>query len=304
MNSHLPVGRLAQALESMSRESAWFAIVTTTALLTWANGRFADAGLAPLYIPVICAACWSLGERAGYFVALVCAVTAIMPHLPLSDSSPLALGVRVTVRVATYLFVAATIASFRRSFDRQRHLALRDRMTGALNGETFQAFFKETLDTAREDQGTLLLAILDLDDFKAINNEHGHAAGDTVLRTFARGARELVRRDDAFGRLGGDEFVLLLRVRPDDAGESFARTLHGRVSAVLSAGEYPVTCSMGALIIRPDNAQNAASLMNAVDQIMYRAKRGGKNAVEIGWTEHAQGPQASELPFNTREQTA
>tara|TARA_B110001454_G_scaffold205913_1_gene215889 strand:+ start:197 stop:382 length:186 start_codon:yes stop_codon:yes gene_type:complete len=61
---------------------------------------------------------------------------------------------------------------------------------------------------------------------------------------------------------------------------------------------------MGALIIRPDNAQNAASLMNAVDQIMYRAKRGGKNAVEIGWAEHAQGLQTRELPFNTREQTA
>jgi diguanylate cyclase (GGDEF)-like protein len=304
VDSHLPVGRLAQALESMSRESAWVAIVATTALLTWANSRFPDAGLAPLYIPAICAACWSLGERAGYFVALVCAVSAIMPHLPMSDSSPLALAVRTTVRVGTYLFVAATIASFRRSFDRQRHLALRDRMTGALNGETFHSYLEETLDAAREDQGILLLAILDLDDFKAINNQHGHAAGDTVLRTFARGARELVRRDDAFGRIGGDEFVLLLRVRPSDAGESFARTLHGRVSVVLATGEYPVTCSMGALIIQPDNGQNAASLMNAVDQIMYRAKRGGKNAVEIGWAERAQEIKTREMPLSTREQIA
>lgn len=281
MNSHLPVGRLAEMLETLSRERAWFVVLCITAALTWADTHFPGAGLAPLYIPIICIACWSLGERAGYFVALICAFTAVMPHLAKPDASSVALAVRVTVRVGTYLFVAGTIASFRRSFDRQRHLALRDRMTGALNSETFHARLADTLAATRNCDQTFLLALLDLDDFKAINNEHGHAAGDNTLRTFARGAAEMVRRQDLFGRIGGDEFAVLLQLHPTDAGNGFAQGLHARLSAVLASGAVPVTCSMGALVIPPGSEESAASLMNAVDQIMYQAKRSGKNAIRI-----------------------
>lgn len=304
MNSHLPVGRLAEALEAMPRERAWLFVVSATAALSFADSRFPDAGLAPLYIPIICAACWALGERAGYFVALICAFTAVMPHIGVPASSATALAVRVTVRIGTYLFVAGAIMSFRRAFDRQQHLAHVDRMTGALDNENFHLRLTGALHAARQSRETLLLAILDLDDFKAVNNRYGHAAGDRVLRTFARGAAQMVRRQDVFGRIGGDEFALLLRVHPADAGESFARILHERVSAVLAASERPVTCSMGALVIPPHVERDAPTLMNAVDQIMYEAKRSGKNAIHIGSAESLSHQPGHVAPLPFREQTA
>lgn len=283
MHSHLPAGRLAEQLESLSRARAWLVVLAAIVGLALADSQFRGIGLAPLYIPVVCAACWTLGARAGFLVALPTALLAVVPHLAdeARHSLPV-LGVRAGVRIATYMFVAAIVASFRRSFDRERFLALRDRMTGALNKEAFRERVIATLDAAARANGMLLLAILDLDDFKTVNNAHGHAAGDAVLRAFAQGAAAIVRREDAFGRIGGDEFAFLIPVHSADEGHRLAAMLHARLSAVLAGAVHPVTCSMGALVIPPDASRDEATMMHSVDQLMYAVKRAGKNAVEIG----------------------
>ena len=227
-----------------------------------------------------------------------------MPHLAdAADHSFLALAVRVAVCLATFLFVAAIIASFRRSFDREHYLALRDRMTGALNKEIFHQHARAALDTAARSGQTLLLAILDLDDFKAVNNAYGHAGGDAVLRAFAQGAAEIIRREDDFGRVGGDEFAFLLPVHSAEEGHQLAARLHARLSAVLAAAVHPVTCSMGALVIPPDVPRDEATMMHAVDQLMYVVKNAGKNAVEIG--EAGAPPSLAAVPLRQlREQIA
>jgi hypothetical protein len=81
VSSHLPVGRLADRRHSLPRERAWFAILLSVTALALANAHFPRIGLAPLYIPIVCAACWALGGRAGYLVAIVAAVLAVVPHL-------------------------------------------------------------------------------------------------------------------------------------------------------------------------------------------------------------------------------
>ncbi|WP_233420128.1 GGDEF domain-containing protein [Sphingomonas paucimobilis] len=216
-------------------------------------------------------------------MAIVAAVLAVVPHLAeLPGLSPALLGARIAVRAVTYVIVAAIVLSFRRSFDREHHLAVRDRMTDALNKETFRERVIHRLDLAVPARHSFLLAILDLDDFKGINNRHGHVAGDEVLRAFAQGARKTIRREDDFGRIGGDEFAFLLPVHSAEEGVYFARLLHKRLSSVLADTPHPVTCSMGALLISPDTPRDEPSLMHAVDQLMYAVKRAGKNAVEIG----------------------
>src|SRR3546814_3348867 len=99
MNSHLPVGRLAEHLESLSRERAWFAIVAATTGVAAANFSFPAIGFAPLYMPVICGACWALGAREGYFVATVTAFLTAVPalHAP-PELPPALLALRVAVR--------------------------------------------------------------------------------------------------------------------------------------------------------------------------------------------------------------
>jgi len=154
-------------------------------------------------------------------------------------------------------------------------------MTGMLNKEVFDNRLRQGIRDAAHTGQTLLLVILDLDDFKAVNNRHGHQAGDEVLRTFAKGASSIMRREDLIGRIGGDEFGLLVRVPSIAEGQGFARDIHARLTAVLSEGRYPVTCSMGAVLIPPDAPHDADALMRLTDRAMYRAKHAGKDDVEI-----------------------
>src|SRR3546814_15088982 len=89
-------------------------------------------------MPVICGACWALGAREGYFVATVTAFLTAVPalHAP-PELPPALLALRVAVPVAAFLFIAAAVTSFRRSYDRESFNAHRDRMTGTLNKEVF-----------------------------------------------------------------------------------------------------------------------------------------------------------------------
>ena len=305
MNSHLPVGRLAEHLESLSRERAWFAIVAATTGVAAANFSFPAIGFAPLYMPVICGACWALGAREGYFVATVTAFLTAVPalHAP-PELPPALLALRVAVPVAAFLFIAAAVTSFRRSYDRELFNAHRDRMTGTLNKEDFHRRCAQGIEDARHTRRTLLLVLLDLDDFKAANDRAGHLAGDEILRAFAKGVSAIMRREDLIGRIGGDEFALLVRVPSIAEGQGIARDIHARLSAVLAQSRYPVTCSMGALLIPPEVPRTISELIHAADQAMYRAKRGGKNAVEIDDGTEPQGAAILPIAMQRREGVA
>lgn len=282
MNSHLPVGRLAERLEALSREQVWLAIVIVTAGIAFVDRALPGVGFAPVYMTVICAACWRLGPRSGYFVAVVAAFLAVAPSLETAPAVPPALlAMRITVRIVMFLFIAATITSFRYSYDRELFHAHQDRMTGTLNKEVFQRRSAKVIEDAKHTDQVLLLIILDLDDFKAVNSREGHRAGDEVLRAFAKGVSSIMRREDLIGRIGGDEFALLVRVPSMTEGQVFALELHRRLSAVLTSSPHPVTCSMGALLVPPEDARSASELMHAADLAMYRAKQIGKNAIEI-----------------------
>nr|WP_087573458.1 MULTISPECIES: GGDEF domain-containing protein [unclassified Sphingomonas]AJW29637.1 diguanylate cyclase/phosphodiesterase with PAS/PAC sensor(s) [Sphingomonas sp. JE1] len=289
MNSLLPGGRLAGRLEALPREQIWLGITAALASIASLDCILPIAGFASLYIPVICGACWGLGARAGYLVAAIAALLSVTPALAVSAVAPDIVAMRTAIRIAIFLFLAATIASFRRSYDRELFLADRDRMTGTLNKEVFHRRCNRSIQDAAHSRHTLLLIILDLDDFKAVNNHGGHQAGDEVIRHFAEGASAIMRREDLIGRIGGDEFSLLVRVPSVAEGWTFARNVHKRLSAVLAESRYPVTCSMGALLIPGDLPRNASELMHAADLAMYRAKKAGKNAVEIARADVSRG---------------
>jgi diguanylate cyclase (GGDEF)-like protein len=134
----------------------------------------------------------------------------------------------------------------------------------------------------------LTLVLADLDDFKSINDAHGHAVGDDVLRAFAAVLRATVRDSDLAGRWGGEEFLLLL---PGTDGEGGAQ-LSDRVRRAFSersflgknGSVFTVTCSFG--VAQHSLAGEERELFAAADRALYRAKRRGKNCVEVN--EHAE----------------
>jgi diguanylate cyclase (GGDEF)-like protein len=160
--------------------------------------------------------------------------------------------------------------------------AIRDGLTGASNRTYFLDQLRKEVSASIRHGHALSLALLDLDHFKAINDQHGHAAGDLVLRHFARTVNTLIRSEDTFGRIGGEEFALMLRHCPeheairvmDRVRESVEHLdlMHGDTRVV-------VTVSIGIASLQPETATSDVTLMEQADKAMYRAKKAGRNRV-------------------------
>lgn len=131
--------------------------------------------------------------------------------------------------------------------------------------------------------------MLDIDHFKAINDKHGHPAGDEVLRVVASRLRSAIRKSDAVGRYGGEEFLVIL----PDADLATAAQISERIrqevaSSPVSFGELtiPVTCSIGYSIVQNAVQDAISALIGRADNALYRAKSSGRNRVEVGAASH------------------
>jgi diguanylate cyclase (GGDEF)-like protein len=182
--------------------------------------------------------------------------------------------------LASHAAIALENARLRRIVERQ---ALVDGLTGIANRRQCEDALVAEIARAERLDSTLTLVLADLDDFKAVNDAHGHAVGDDVLRTFADVLRSTVRDTDLAGRWGGEEFLLLLpgaeavgaAQLADRVREAFAeRSSIGRDGEIVT-----VTCSFGVAQYRPGDTQR--ELFGAADRALYQAKRAGKNRVEI-----------------------
>ncbi|MDR2186541.1 MAG: diguanylate cyclase [Azonexus sp.] len=165
--------------------------------------------------------------------------------------------------------------------ERLRRLAYQDVVTGLTNRATFKELTEHTMRIAQRQDTALGLLFLDLDGFKAVNDQHGHAAGDRVLNAVAARMLERLRQSDIACRLGGDEFAVLLS-EPGDAAttEQIAATL---IEAINEPVEYNgmalhVGVSVGAVFC-PRVELPFDTLIAHADAAMYQAKRQGKNRV-------------------------
>ena len=162
-----------------------------------------------------------------------------------------------------------------------RQLAHHDPLTGLINRALLDERLAHAIERARRHGGGLALLFIDLDGFKTVNDTHGHAAGDELLR--AVGDRLLlgVRASDTVARLGGDEFVAVLEEvnRPADAAH-VAEKLVASLAEPFSVGARPltITASVG-VSLYPADGPEAPTLLKWADRAMYDAKLGGKNRV-------------------------
>lgn len=164
--------------------------------------------------------------------------------------------------------------------DALRRAATTDGLTGAANRRHFIERAGAELERARRYERPLAMAMFDVDYFKQINDRHGHAAGDEVLRAVTRACLAQVRQHDIVGRLGGEEFAVLM----PDTPLADAMALAGRLRADVEALEVPVpggtarvTASFGVSALEPGDTLDA--LLARADRGMYDAKHGGRNRI-------------------------
>ena len=179
----------------------------------------------------------------------------------------------VTHLVRSLATIAAVSIENSILFEKTQVLATRDPLTGLLNRRAFGERLAAELDGSERVRRPFAYVVVDLDDFKRVNDRYGHAEGDRVLTRVADTLVQSSRPQDVVGRFAGDEFVVLLT--SVEAG--FARTLVGRLSAGLRAAD--LSCSVGAACY-PDDGETAEALFAAADRALYATKARGKN----GWS--------------------
>jgi diguanylate cyclase (GGDEF)-like protein len=159
---------------------------------------------------------------------------------------------------------------------------IRDPLTGLYNRRHAMAVLeKEAARAQRDTSYKLALVILDLDFFKQINDEHGHLAGDGILKQLTELAAERVRGSDTLARIGGEEFALIL---PDTTAEeawqlaeSIRETIDGKIFRI-GEEEKPITLSAGVATWQPE-MESISELLRAADRQLYQAKSSGRNRV-------------------------
>jgi diguanylate cyclase (GGDEF)-like protein len=172
-------------------------------------------------------------------------------------------------------------ASLHETVERQ---AVTDELTGLANIRAFTSILDRELERSRRFDSPLGLVMLDIDDFKQVNDSYGHQQGDEVLAQVASVLRSLSRDLDAPARYGGEELAVVLPQTDSDGAALLAERMREAVEAlqvprVRGGGSLGVTASFGVASV-PDAAADRGSLIAAADAALYRAKRNGKNRVE------------------------
>ncbi|MBC3496482.1 sensor domain-containing diguanylate cyclase [Pseudomonas sp. SWRI100] len=163
-------------------------------------------------------------------------------------------------------------------------LATTDVLTQSSNRRHFFECAQQAFDSAREDGTPLAFLLLDIDDFKQINDSYGHQEGDQVLQRIADSGKAVLRRGDQFGRIGGEEFAAVFPGCNAQVAEQIAERLQREIQRLSFSHDehiYGVTVSQG-LTALTDEDESLDSLFARADAAMYRAKRQGKNQIVRG----------------------
>jgi diguanylate cyclase (GGDEF)-like protein len=170
----------------------------------------------------------------------------------------------------------------RNSEEHVRHLAFHDTLTGLPNSRLLHDRLSQALATAKRHGEKLAVLYLDLDGFKNVNDTHGHAAGDELLKQAAARLNNAVRSEDTVARMGGDEFVLLLRYLnvTEDATLVAGRVIKTLRAPFPIAGGVHVSASIG-VSFYSESCPTVDTLMSTADQALYEAKRSGKNRYQV-----------------------
>ncbi|HEY3054215.1 MAG TPA: diguanylate cyclase [Thermoanaerobaculia bacterium] len=179
------------------------------------------------------------------------------------------------------LYALADVSDRRRA-EANEYGATHDLLTTLPNRARFAALFQESKERIVASNRVPTVLFIDLDGFKAVNDQHGHAAGDAVLRMVSTRIRNSIRGDDVLARYAGDEFVVLLDLaRAEDA--SFVATKLLRIVSepyTIEEGRVTIGASIGAAFY-PDDGATAGELLRVADQAMYGAKRAGKGRAHV-----------------------
>jgi diguanylate cyclase (GGDEF)-like protein len=223
---------------------------------------------------------WLTGKRLGVLMALSSALVWLLADVFAGNaySNPIIYFWNTLIRLGFFLIVVYLLAALRSALEHERELSRVDSLTGAVNFRFFSTLLQMEIDRTRRYQRPFTIAYIDIDNFKAINDQFGHTTGDRLLRTFVQYTQTSLRKTDIVARLGGDEFAILLPETGQAAAATFLSRIQQGLLDKMQNDHWPVTFSIGVLtcIEAPISIDEVIRL---ADDLMYSVKKDGKNAI-------------------------
>ena len=221
--------------------------------------------------------------RTALSIALSSAVIVVWMHVLDLDAFVFVYQFAIAM-VATTAYVGIAMPLLVAETSRLRQRVMVDSLTGAASRDFLVQQVAMEIDRSERSGRMLCLMVLDIDDFKQINDELGHRVGDEMLSKVFEIAREVMRSGDVLARFGGDEFVALLPDTELDIAEEVAERVRRAIASVEVADGWPLTVSIGISELVSGDDFNA--LFDRADLALYDAKRAGRNAVRTrhGWS--------------------
>jgi diguanylate cyclase (GGDEF)-like protein len=259
---------------------AWFVCVFFMVVTIAASHTVLTGGLVVLFFPLS-------GACAGFPTKLVRLCVAFMAALSIGaalltyNSSAVRNPAMLIMFVMALIGVAAVTEASRQAMWDDRAAAVRDALTGLLNRGALERRARELHEESLTQLGPVGVVIADVDDFKLINDQHGHQRGDAVLRDLAERLRSSVRSYDQCFRLGGEEFLILLPGADVDASRKVAEKLRELVRSTPVAG-VPITLSLGVAASPVGSAFRYEEMLALADSALYEAKRDGRDRTVVG----------------------
>ena len=240
-----------------------------------------DAVFTLIYLGPVALAAWNAGRTEGMLVAVLAALTSHLAnrgHFP-----PLSAAVQfwnLATELGVFTSTVGLLGALKQRLEFESERALVDPLTGLKNRRAFEEAALVEIDRARRYGRPFTVALIDLDDFKRVNDTLGHQAGDQVLVAVSSTLRRLLRSVDIVARLGGDEFALLLPETALSEAATVFRDLLNEVPSRMQERGWTVGLSVGAVTFdAPPGTLDAA--LNAVDQLLYEVKDSGKGGVRL-----------------------
>lgn len=260
-------------------------------LLGWLDIITGDYSLIVFYLIPVSLAAWFVGKRSGVAFCLLAIVVRIFADEWTRPSLITHSILNYWNELIEFLFLvimSLLFSTLKESLNKEQELARRDPLTDTLNRRSFFDLAEQEIKRAHRYNMPLTVAYIDLDNFKAVNDQLGHQTGDELLLTVVSTIRLQIRGVDMLARFGGDEFVILLPDTPGNQALLFLEKIHGNLVQAMAERNWPVGFSIGAVTYAKVPA-TVDELIRPADELMYSVKHSGKCRVshkEIGETTH------------------
>ena len=262
----------------LKRRDAMFfgvALFLAVAVLDWATSN--ALSLAAFYLFPILLVAWNCGRGWGIALAVAAVGAQVVQAVPQGTPSikPLHLYIAHANVLLEYVIAVALTGMLRKLYNQERLNARIDTLTEVRNRKGFQEALANEIARHARKGITFCLAYIDCDNFKQVNDNHGHAEGDRLLKAIADVAVETLRRSDTVGRIGGDEFAVILPETGRTEALFVVDKLQHKLRAVTRLRQWGVSFSIGVAVF--DKTPGAATAaMEFADRLMYTAKESSK----------------------------